>query len=162
MCKPQEISNWLRSVYRISAGKWIPGRNKKPPLFCRFLRNWRYLNMNKNRRSSWGFCKIFENFLYLQILLLSQFSDVAFFSFFFTSFFFMFFYHTFWHFTLFFLFLPPVNLNAKFWNLWSAKGSEKDKAFYAHFLPIQMVTSHSRDLWCMFLFGQNGYLPIKY
>ena len=83
MCKPQEISNWLRSVYRISAGKWIPGRNKKPPLFCRFLRNWRYLNKNKNKRSSWSFCKIFENFLYLLILLLSQFS------------FFMFLYHTF-------------------------------------------------------------------
>ena len=62
MCKPQEISNWLRSVYRISAGKWIPGRNKKPPLFCRFLRNWRYLNKNKNRRSSWGFCKSLKIF----------------------------------------------------------------------------------------------------
>ena len=47
-----------RSEYRILAGKWIPGRNKKTPLFCcRFLRNWRSLKKNKNRRSSWGFCE---------------------------------------------------------------------------------------------------------
>ena len=36
MCKPQEISNWLRSVYRISAGKWIPGRNKNLHCFVDF------------------------------------------------------------------------------------------------------------------------------
>ena len=57
-----------RSEYRILAGKWIPGRNKKTPLFCcRFLRNWRSLKKNKNRRSSWGFCESLKKKIHLSL-----------------------------------------------------------------------------------------------
>ena len=50
-----------RSEYRILAGKWIPGRNKKTPLFCcRFLRNWRSLKKNKNRKKQLRILWIFE------------------------------------------------------------------------------------------------------
>ena len=151
MCKPQEISNWLRSVYRISAGKWIPGRNKN--LHC-FVDFWEIEGI-------WTRIKIEEAVeAFVNLWKFSLPADSASFSVLWCGLLLLLFYFFllyvflphFWHFTLFFLFLPPVNLNAKFWNLWSAKGSEKDKAFYAHFLPIQMVTSHSRDLWCMFLF----------
>ena len=120
-------------------------------MFCRFLRNWRSLNKNKNRRSSWGFCKSLKIFFTCRFCFFLSSLMWPFLLLFYFFLLYVFLPH-FWRFTLFFLFLPPVNLNARFWNSWLAKGSEKDKAFYAHFLPIQMVTSHSRDLWCMFFF----------
>ena len=145
MCKPQEISNWLRSVYRISAGKWIPGRNKKPPLFCRFLRNWRYLNKNKNRRSSWGFCKSLKFFFtcwfcfFLSSLMWPSYPS-------FLPFSSLCFYTThFWHFTLFFLFLPFVNLNAKFWNLWWVTGRWKRQGLFM--LTFTHLNGHVSLTW---------------
>ena len=56
------------------------------------------------------------------------------------------------------LFYPAVNLNAKFWNLWSVMGSEKT-SLHVHFLPIQMVKSLT---WPIFFIPFNCFIVIVF
>ena len=134
MCKPQEISNWLRSVYRISAGKWIPGQNKN--LHC-FVDFWEIEGL-------WTRIRIEEAVeAFVNLWNFSLPADSASFSVLWCGLLLLLFYFCllyvflphFWHFTLFLLVLTACESQCKIWNFGQWWEVRKARLFMLTFYP---------------------------